>query len=163
MILDNETSHLYFSEHLQSCQDFFSRFTSILDEEKIEYQLLSNTRDIWAVDYMPVQVGVNKFIQFRYQPDYLQNKKYIATQTNSVNAGAKKAEPYSEEDFTFDGGNVIKGTDVGVYNKTLKVSQFHNINENYNVTFKLSKGLDFDDPIKDDGVVGKKSAKAAKA
>ena len=37
----------------------------VLKENNIHYKFLSNTKDIWAVDYMPIQVQKEKFIQFR--------------------------------------------------------------------------------------------------
>ena len=33
--------------------------------------LIEGTRDIWARDYCPVQVGPRRSVKFRYFPDYL--------------------------------------------------------------------------------------------
>ena len=38
--------------------------------------MLQGTKDIWAVDYMPVQIQDDEFVQFVYNPDYLQSKKW---------------------------------------------------------------------------------------
>lgn len=38
------------------------------------------TNDYWARDYMPIQLGENEFLKYRYYPDYLvksKNKKDI--------------------------------------------------------------------------------------
>ena len=109
MILDSETSLLYLSDHIQSRATFFSELSSLLRSRKIEYRFLPNTRDIWAVDYMPIQVAVDRFVQFRYQPDYLQSAKYITTQTDPDEVCKDIGLDRIHSNIILDGGNVIKG------------------------------------------------------
>ena len=61
---------------------------------------------------MPIQVAPDKFVAFKYLPDYLQNPKYRDTITeNAANIACDilgdKAEVI-ETDIIVDGGNVIK-------------------------------------------------------
>ena len=43
------------------------------------FGLLPHTKDIWTVDYMPIQIATNKFVQFKYDPDYLQTPELRET------------------------------------------------------------------------------------
>ncbi len=47
----------------------------VLKKHSISYSYLPGTRDIWCRDYMPVQVEKDRFIEYRYDPDYLLNLK----------------------------------------------------------------------------------------
>jgi agmatine deiminase len=65
MIIDKETNFVYVSEKLEAkYKDFYLRLTSEFNESRIPYAILQDTADIWAVDYMPIQVSKNKFVQF---------------------------------------------------------------------------------------------------
>jgi agmatine deiminase len=44
---------------------------AILAQHGIPLMTISGTRDIWGRDYMPVQVAEDRFVQFRFEPDYL--------------------------------------------------------------------------------------------
>lgn len=58
---------------------------------------------------MPVQIDDDRFVQFSYNPDYLQSKKWIHTITNpSIVASSLNITPLTC-DLVLDGGNVIKG------------------------------------------------------
>ncbi len=111
MIADNEKNIIYFSDLIKSekkykktCEDI----TGLLDLFQIKYDFLPYTKDIWARDYMPIQVSKDKFIEYRYDPDYLQNVKYRKLKTypdlvcNGINIKTIKT------DIILDGGNVIK-------------------------------------------------------
>jgi agmatine deiminase len=109
MITDDQTNFLYLSKKLKDKREFFERLKACLVENKVEFQLLPKTKDIWAVDYMPVQLDDRKFIQFVYAPDYLQNDKFISTQTATscvCNAIGLKT---IRSNIKIDGGNVIQG------------------------------------------------------
>ena len=72
MIIDHQTNFLYLSDLLPTQHpEFFKRFEAVLNECGIPFELLPDTKDIWAMDYMPIQTQQNEFIQFRYEPDYL--------------------------------------------------------------------------------------------
>ncbi len=111
MITDAQTNFVYFSELLQTKPEysaFCERLTSILDKHKIGYAFLKETNDIWCRDYMPVQVTENKFIEYRYDPDYLQEKKYRKLKTYPDLVCDSIGLKTIKSDLILDGGNVIK-------------------------------------------------------
>ncbi|RSK38969.1 hypothetical protein EI293_20830 [Hymenobacter perfusus] len=80
-----------------------------LDEHKIPYHLLPLTKDIWAVDYMPVQVSRTEFVQFRYDPSYLKYKKYADKRTDAAPIMAMLPLPVAATSMLrLDGGNVVR-------------------------------------------------------
>lgn len=110
MITDDKTDFLYLSNLLAKKKTFFKSFTQLLQDQKVDYRLLPSTKDIWCVDYMPIQVEHNKFIRFKYQPDYLQNTTYISTQTDNKQVCQAIGISTHESQIKIDGGNVIKGS-----------------------------------------------------
>jgi agmatine deiminase len=50
---------------------FAAEFTGLLEQSGVPWQKLSGTRDIWARDYMPVEIAPRQFVQFRYWPTYV--------------------------------------------------------------------------------------------
>jgi len=109
MIIDAETNLLYFSELLKPRAIFDKNLKRLLDKVGIQFRTLPNTKDIWSVDFMPVQVNLSKFIQFKYEPDYLQNDKFIRTQTNTTAVCKVIGVNTVDSAIKIDGGNVIKG------------------------------------------------------
>jgi agmatine deiminase len=109
MIQDNQTNKLFLADCLPNKQlKFFPRFKKVLAECNIEINFLPNTKDIWAVDYMPIQVGRDKFIQFTYNPDYLKSKQYQKT-ISDVDIICKGLNiKTSKSNLRVDGGNVVK-------------------------------------------------------
>lgn len=125
MVTDGETNTLYVSEKLKKRSTFWLQFESILTSKKIEYHLLPFTRDIWAVDYMPIQIDENKFIQFKYEPDYLQNREFISTQTKAKLVCEAIGIKPVESELKIDGGNVIKGKNWAILtDKIFKENRF---------------------------------------
>ncbi|UBM61546.1 agmatine deiminase family protein [Candidatus Sulfidibacterium hydrothermale] len=113
MITDFETNTIYFSERLKTDKRFtktFKEITSVLKSIGIEPKLLPKTKDIWARDYMPIQVTKEKFIEYRYDPDYLQKaekgyrnlKSYPDIVCDLIQLTTEKS------DIILDGGNVVK-------------------------------------------------------
>jgi agmatine deiminase len=58
---------------------------------------------------MPIQTELTKFIQFKYEPDYLQNDEFILTQTNTKVVCKAINLATTDSEIKLDGGNVIKG------------------------------------------------------
>jgi len=114
MIHDSITNFLWLADSLQKKEYsvFLDRFDKVLVESGIPYKFLPGTKDIWAVDYMPVQISADIFVQFHYNPDYLQSKTQLKTISNadsickSINLTTKKSK------LVVDGGNVIRTTDA---------------------------------------------------
>ena len=112
MITDNETKKLFLADCLPAKQPkFFPRLEKVLKDCKVDFEFLPGTKDIWARDYMPVQVSKDKFIQFRYNPDYLQSPYWRKT-ISDVDAICKaiNLKPIKSE-LVVDGGNIIRSED----------------------------------------------------
>lgn len=113
MILDSDTNIVFLADTLPVRHpEFFARFTSILNQSCITYALIPGTKDIWAVDYMPIQVSKEKFVQFSYNPDYLRNSKWWRETIPDVDAICSKMGITTvKSDIVLDGGNVIRWRD----------------------------------------------------
>ncbi|MDO4160414.1 MAG: hypothetical protein Q4D41_08160, partial [Prevotellaceae bacterium] len=76
MITDKETNVVYLSPWLNKYHpEFFQEFKLLLERTGIPVEILENTADMWCRDYMPIQISDNKFVQYRYYPDYLRKGK----------------------------------------------------------------------------------------
>jgi agmatine/peptidylarginine deiminase len=113
MIADWQTTKIYLSGILN--EKFPKTFKNLLDKlEDYNYtpEILEKTFDIWARDYMPIQVSTDKYVEYRYDPDYLQG--------NSDKIETRELKTYSDivcdaiglitikTDVIIDGGNVVK-------------------------------------------------------
>ncbi len=86
---------------------FFEEFSNLLNKNKVEFEILNNTNDIWCRDYMPIQINEDKFIQFTYDPDYLKGKwRKTISESNIIteSIGIKTIKTK----IKIDGGNVVK-------------------------------------------------------
>ena len=113
MISDPLTNTIYLSGKLPV---FFPKISNNLGLKLKSYgykvNFLPNTNDIWARDYMPIQVSKDKFVEYRYDPDYLQGdsedneSREIKTYPDIVcdSLGLKTIKT----DIILDGGNVVK-------------------------------------------------------
>jgi agmatine deiminase len=134
MITDSQTNFVYLADTLQiKYPEFAKRLTEAFNYSKVEYDFLPHTNDVWAVDYMPIQVSKNKFIQFTYKPDYLMNKTYKSS-ISDVTAICEriKVTPILSN-LIIDGGNVIRGEKFAILtekiyweNKKIAKSQIDN-------------------------------------
>ncbi|MBS0647236.1 MAG: agmatine deiminase family protein [Verrucomicrobia bacterium] len=111
MIADNQTNFLYLADTLPiKYSDFYMRFEKVLTECNIEFALLPNTKDVWAVDYMPIQTYLNNFVRFVYNPSYLQPKKYLKTISDVDEICKAIGIETFKTDIIIDGGNVTRWT-----------------------------------------------------
>ena len=112
MITDSRTNLLWLAGSLPTKQEwFFSLFTKVLNGLNIPFGLLPHTKDIWAVDYMPIQIAADKFVQFNYDPDYLQTIELRRT-ISDVDAICKTINLHTKKcTLKVDGGNVIRASD----------------------------------------------------
>jgi agmatine/peptidylarginine deiminase len=130
MISDNQTNKVYFSEILRTDSKFAAtcnEITKILDSFEVRYAFLEKTKDIWARDYMPIQVSEDKFVEYRYDPDYLQGigkerrniKTYPDIVCDDISIKTIKS------DIILDGGNVIKSNNCLILtDKIVKENRF---------------------------------------
>ncbi len=115
MITDNQTNFLYLADTLpKKYPDFYKRFEKVLMDRNIEFALLPNTKDIWAVDYMPIQTELNKFVRFTYNPSYLQTKEYLKTISDVDTICNDIGLDTFKTDIVLDGGNIIKATNKAI-------------------------------------------------
>lgn len=116
MISDKDTNTIYFSELLKIDSRFSEtskQIISTLDAFGAKSKFLPNTKDIWARDYMPIQINDEKFIEYRYDPDYLQGdwkgsrdlKTYPDIVCDSIKLRTEKSN------LIMDGGNLVKSSD----------------------------------------------------
>lgn len=120
MLTDRLTNTVYFSSLLpEKCPILNAHLVDALQKHSVPYAYLSGTKDIWCRDFMPIQVGVERFVFFKYTPDYLQDKAGLKIQTNpedvflSESNKLKYLLPQSSTiDIVLDGGNVVKCDDV---------------------------------------------------
>ena len=122
MITDNLTNTVFFSDLLpKKCPILNQHIAEALEENKIHYAYLSETKDIWCRDFMPIQVEEDLFVFFKYTPDYLQDPYYIRLQTDTEKVfhdTANHLEHLLQKaitiDLVLDGGNVVKCGDAVV-------------------------------------------------
>jgi agmatine deiminase len=131
MISDSQTNFVYLADTLpKKYPEFAKVLIEAFKKQEIDFDFLPHTKDVWAVDYMPVQVSKNKFIQFSYTPDYLMNKKYRNTISDvSLICKSLKLETVKSS-LVIDGGNVVRGENYAILtekiyeeNKRLSESQ----------------------------------------
>ena len=129
MIADAETNFVYFSELLKSepkYQAFHDQWIAILANHKIAYDYLPETRDIWCRDYMPLQVEKERFIEYRYDPDYLLDRKGRSLKTYTDMVCASIGLKTVKSDLILDGGNVIRWKDkVIMTDKVIQENAYH--------------------------------------
>lgn len=141
MIIDQETNKLYLSNLLEKEYPlFYTNFKKELDRHGIITEYLLNTKDVWCVDFMPVQIGITDFLQFNFFPTYLRPKKYAnkisdpSTICNQLNLSPKST------DIIADGGNIVK-----THNKVIMTTRVVTENPQYNfkqLTNKLTELLE---------------------
>lgn len=118
MISDFDTNTIYFSDHLRTDPAFLKtndQLLNVLGELNISPKYLFGTNDIWARDFMPIQISDNKFLEYLYDPDYLQGN------SNKKNTREIKSYPdlicdlhnfkTLKSPIILDGGNVVKSND----------------------------------------------------
>ena len=112
MIADNQTNILYLADTLpKNYSNFYKKFEKLLKANKVNFQLLENTKDVWAVDYMPIQISEKEFVRFTYNPKYLQTQKYRKTISDTDSICNVLNIETIKSDLIIDGGNVTKTTD----------------------------------------------------
>lgn len=144
MIPDWETNLVFFSSRLK--EDYPNSHANIentLHELKIKARYLSDTKDIWARDYMPIQIQKDRFIEYRYDPDYLQGKRkgYRDLKSYPDIVCVRNKLPQTEKsDLIIDGGNVVKSADciiltdkVAIENRLSKTESIKQLEKTFNV------------------------------
>jgi agmatine deiminase len=80
----------------------------ILDDHGVPLRIIAGTRDIWCRDYMPVQSAPGRFLQYRYEPDYLREGfEHLVTRPGDIEP-IPEVEMCLISDMILDGGNVVR-------------------------------------------------------
>lgn len=113
MIPDWKTNYLYLADTLPKFYSkFYAALETILIQNEIVFELIPGTSDVWAVDYMPIQFDEDQFIQFIYNPSYLQSRKYLKT-ISDVDAICNTLGINSiKSNIVIDGGNIVRSSNA---------------------------------------------------
>lgn len=123
MITDSLTNTVYFSSRLpEQCPMLNAKITEVLQSHGITFHYLSETKDIWCRDFMPIQIEKDRFVFYKYTPDYLQDTAYhhcLQTDTEKVFHAEENhlgclLKFRKDIDLVLDGGNVVKCGDTVV-------------------------------------------------
>ncbi|MBD5202805.1 MAG: agmatine deiminase family protein [Barnesiella sp.] len=106
MILDSDTNIVYVSKQLLDYSQGID-ILGILRENGVSVDFIPTTRDVWARDFMPVQIAEDKYVGYEYCPDYLY-PKYTLYITNQARVCDEMMIDTIPSGIILDGGNVVK-------------------------------------------------------
>ena len=138
MITDNQTNTVFFSDLLpKKCPILNQHIAQVLEANGIPFAYLSETKDIWCRDFMPIQIAEDRFVSYKYTPNYLQDKTGLRLQTNPEavlqarqNRLAHVLQNTVKVDLVLDGGNVVKcGNTIVMTEKVFAENRDKSINE----------------------------------
>lgn len=114
MITNYETNKVWISPGLFSsyyiiqCCSCAHTLMGAMERRDIQFNLLPETASplhIWVRDFMPIQVNKEKFVLFRYEPDYLKDHPLYKPDINKI---LERIDiKVVKSDIVLDGGNVI--------------------------------------------------------
>lgn len=109
MIPSASTNFLYLANCLPTkYPSFYKEMEKLLLEAGVQFDFLPHCKDVWAKDFMPIQVSENRFVQFVYNPDYLKSKTWLKTISNTSEICNEIGLKPILSDIVLDGGNVIQ-------------------------------------------------------
>ena len=130
-VSENETNQVFISDKLKhKVPRFYDDFRNLLNDNNIPLKEISNTKDIWCRDYMPIQLYPNKFIFYSYNPDYLQDNYGKSIKTNSLPICRKLSFDLKMSNIILDGGNVIKSKNCVILTDKIFTENIHSYTEN---------------------------------
>lgn len=128
MITDDKTNFVYLSDLLEEkYPTFYGELLDAFEKYSIDYDFLKGTKDIWAVDYMPVQVSKTEYVQFVYDPDYLKPTKWQHLRTCPQTLHDQLNIRLTMSSLVVDGGNIVKGDNIVIVTDKI-------FNENKNIS-----------------------------
>ena len=108
MIADHETNVVYVADTLErKYPDVHRRLASILREHAIPLRVIPGTVDVWCRDYFPVQVAEGRFVQFRYEPDYLTGEYHHLRADGEIGPTLPWFKECRRSGIVLDGGNFV--------------------------------------------------------
>ena len=122
MITDKETNTVYLADGIRHYMPLAHNLLEALYREGVDMHFLRHTesrKHVWARDYMPIQLDMDRFLLYRYSPDYLKNDPTYIPQYETIARGLHLK--CRKTDLVIDGGNVVKLKDkVVITDKVLK-------------------------------------------
>lgn len=114
MFADQDTNVVYLSE-LFLCRypGIAKRVCKALDAAGVRVGIMSCTYDIWVRDFLPVQVGHRRFVQFRYDPPYLKGDELFITPPGAARF-LPQVRHCTISPIRLDGGNVVRWRDAAI-------------------------------------------------
>ena len=141
MVSDCQTDQVFISDLLPSQHpEIEQALRSALGER---LRVIPCTKDIWCRDYMPIQLAPNRFVQFRYDPDYLKGFPHLRTQDAADLLELTKECVRS--DLVIDGGNVVRWKHTAIL--TDKIYRENPTVERQKLRDQLRRLLEIDRPI----------------
>ncbi len=108
MIQDRDTNIVFVADRLERrFPDVYRGLMAILTEHGIPLRTIPGTRSVWCRDYLPVQVAEDRFVQFRYEPDYLTGKYRHLRADGEIGPRLSWLEGCLQSEVVLDGGNVV--------------------------------------------------------
>lgn len=113
-MLETQKNVVMFSSLLvRDYPEIYKAVSDCLRSHVVPHGAFSFTKDYWVRDFMPIQIGPKAFRFFRYNPDYLQDKKrYISDgkkvfeKSPAITYGNSDELDLDETSLVLDGGNV---------------------------------------------------------
>lgn len=106
---DGCTDFVYISDKLKEFYPgTYKRLIKLFDKMEIEWAEVKGTKDIWIRDYMPIQIAEDRYLVYKYDPDYLKQtgKKYL-TNSHTIYKKVLHHNNWKDINITLDGGNVV--------------------------------------------------------
>lgn len=127
MIPDSQTNFIYLADTLDKKHPiFYNNFQKELIRHGINFGLLPQTKDIWAVDYMPIQVNLNEFVQFVYHPSYLTKYKKYAKTISDTDAICSMIDINTiKSNIILDGGNITRCENTVIMTERVFIDNSH--------------------------------------
>ena len=122
MITDNQTNVVYLADGIRHYMPLAKNLMEALYLEHIDTRFLRHTdsiKHVWARDYMPIQLDEKRFLQYKYDPDYLKKAQDYIPPYETIYRGLHLK--CKKTDLAIDGGNVVKcGDRIIMTDKVLK-------------------------------------------
>ena len=117
MVPDRQTDTVFISDMLGKNCRYRGIVLALKNIFGNKLREIPGTRDIWVRDYMPIQIDVGRFVQFRYNPDYL--KKCPNCRTENACRLLKRTQGCVQSDLAIDGGNIVRWHNAVIMTKKI--------------------------------------------
>lgn len=116
MILDRDCNVVFTADSLEPrFPEIHRALGAILGEHGVPLRTIPGTLDVWCRDYMPVQTAEGRFVQFRYEPDYLTGKHRRLRADGEIGSNTPWLRECSRSRIVLDGGNVVAWNDRAIF------------------------------------------------